>query len=271
MRELLGVWRDTRAVVMVAVTAALYAAVLIPMKVIMPLVPGFTEVRPANVLPVFFSFLFGPVAAWGTAFGNVVADLFGTFGPGSLFGFFGNFLYGLIPYRVWRFWTRRAFRWEGPRSESPQFEWRGDRRAGRLPWPELLLYVAVCSLACAACGLVIAWGVDLLGFVEFRVLANLIFLNNLAMAVILGPPLLASLGKRVRAWGLSYPGSYGEATPSLACGILGTLLVLVGAGGGLVVGNLMAADPGFAAAAGPSFSLKLLPFLVAAAVGALLL
>ena len=65
MKEVLGVWRDTRLVVMIAVTAALYAAILIPMKIIMPLVPGFTEVRPANVLPILFSFLFGPVAAWG--------------------------------------------------------------------------------------------------------------------------------------------------------------------------------------------------------------
>jgi energy-coupling factor transport system substrate-specific component len=271
MRELLAVWRDTRAVVMVAVTAALYAAVLIPMKVIMPLVPGFTEVRPANVLPVLFSFLFGPVAAWGAAFGNIVADLFGTFGPGSFFGFFGNFLYGLIPYRVWRFWSRRALRWEGASSEAPQFGWGGHRRSRRFSWPELLLYAAVCSLASAACGIVIAWGVDLLGFVEFRVLANLIFLNNIAMAVILGPPLLASLGRRVRAWGLGYSGDFEGATPSLPRGILGTALVLVGAGGGLVVGNLLAADQGFVALAGPAFSLALLPFLLAAAIGALLL
>lgn len=67
MREVLEVWRDTRAIVLVAVTAALYAAILIPMKVLMPLIPGFTEVRPGNVLPILFSFLFGPVAAWGAA------------------------------------------------------------------------------------------------------------------------------------------------------------------------------------------------------------
>jgi hypothetical protein len=118
---------------------------------------------------------------------------------------------------------------------------------------------------------VIAWGVDLLGFVEFRVLANLIFLNNLAMAVLLGPPLMASLGKRVRAWGVTYSDSCGESTPSLARGILGTVLVFVGAGGGLVMGNVMAADPGVASIAGSTLSLKLLPFVLAAALGALLL
>jgi hypothetical protein len=118
---------------------------------------------------------------------------------------------------------------------------------------------------------VIAWGVDLLGFVEFRVLANLIFLNNVAMAVLLGPPLIASLGKRVKAWGLSYSDTCVQATPSLARGILGTVLVIVGAGGGLVMGNVMAADPGIASIAGSTLSLKLLPFVLAAGIGALLL
>lgn len=271
MRELLAVWRDTRMVVMVAVTAALYAAVLIPMKVIMPLIPGFTEVRPANVLPILFSFLFGPIAAWGAAFGNVVADLFGTFGPGSFFGFFGNFFYGLLPYRVWRFWAGRALRREGASAEMPEFGWRGYKCSGKAPWSDVALYVVACMLACAACGLVIGWGVDLLGFVEFRVLANLIFLNNLVMAVVLGPPLLASLGRRVRAWGLSYSAPAGVSPPSLARGILGTALVVVGVGGGLILGNLLAGGPAVASAGGPEFSLALLPFVLAGMAGALLL
>ena len=65
------------------------------------------------------------------------------------------------------------------------------------------LYIVVSAVASAGCGLTIAWGVDLLGFVDFKVLANIILLNNTAMAVILGPPLIASLGRRVRAWGLA--------------------------------------------------------------------
>lgn len=256
---------------MVAVVAALYAAILIPMKIIMPLVPGFTEVRPANVLPVLFSFLFGPIAAWGSAFGNVVADVFGTFGPGSFFGFFGNFFFGLIPYRLWRFWARRGFKWEGPRSESPQFQPRRKERKSGLPISDFILYAAVCASASAACGLVIAWGVDMLGFVEFRVLANLIFLNNIGMTILLGPPLIAALGKRVRSWGLGYSFSAESETPSLARGILGSALVVVGAVGGLIAGNLMAVDPSMAAAGGMAVSLRLIPFVAACAVGALLL
>jgi hypothetical protein len=264
----MAVWRDTRMTVMVAVTAALYAAVLIPMKIIMPLVPGFTEVRPANVLPILFSFLFGPVAAWGAAFGNVVADCFGTFGPGSVFGFFGNFLFGLIPYRLWRFWGGRVFSWSGDRAEFPRFRWSGREGGGkRLPVSDFALYIVICAVASAACGLTIAWGVDLLGFVDFKVLANIIFLNNTAIGIVLGPPLIAALGARVRGWGLGYSAAAAGVSTPMWRGLLGTALALVGSFGGLAAGNLAA----HGAAAGHALPLVLVPFLLCAFLGALLL
>ena len=49
-------WRHTQMVVLVALSAAIYAAVLIPLKGI-PLVPGFIEIRPANAFPVVFGLL----------------------------------------------------------------------------------------------------------------------------------------------------------------------------------------------------------------------
>ena len=73
MRELLAVWKNTRLVVQVALTAGLYTAILIPFKPI-PLVPGITEVRPANAIPIVCALLFGPAAAWGAAFGNLIGD-----------------------------------------------------------------------------------------------------------------------------------------------------------------------------------------------------
>jgi energy-coupling factor transport system substrate-specific component len=106
-------------VVLVALIAALYAATLIPFKVVIPIMPGITEFRPANVIPVVCSILFGPAAAWGSAFGNLIGDFFGTIGPGSFFGFIGNFLYGYLPYKVWQHMSpmlsrRRApLRWLG--------------------------------------------------------------------------------------------------------------------------------------------------------------
>jgi energy-coupling factor transport system substrate-specific component len=46
MRELRSMWGNTRMVVLSAISASLYAAVLVPFKVV-PLIPGVTEMRPA--------------------------------------------------------------------------------------------------------------------------------------------------------------------------------------------------------------------------------
>src|SRR5215475_3352228 len=101
MSELRLMWRNTRMVVLCAISAALYAAVLIPFKVV-PFIPGVTELRPANAIPIVCSFLFGPAAAWGSAIGNMIGDFFGGIGPGDLFGFAANLAYGYVPYKVWR-------------------------------------------------------------------------------------------------------------------------------------------------------------------------
>lgn len=101
MRDAVVMWRNPRMVVLTAVCAAMYVAVLVPFKFLV-IFPGLAEVRPAAALPVVFSLLFGPAAAWGSAFGNVVGDMLGgMFGPGSVFGFIANFAYGYIPYKLW--------------------------------------------------------------------------------------------------------------------------------------------------------------------------
>src|SRR2546426_8300440 len=100
MSDLRLMWRNTRMVVLSAISASLYAAVLVPFKVV-PLIPGVTELRPANAIPVVCSFMFGPAAGWGAAIGNMIGDFFGGIGPGDFFGFFANLMYGYIPYKVW--------------------------------------------------------------------------------------------------------------------------------------------------------------------------
>ena len=64
MRDLIDMWSNTRMVVLTAMSASLYTAILIPFKVL-PIIPGVTEFRPANAVPVVCSFLFGPAGAWG--------------------------------------------------------------------------------------------------------------------------------------------------------------------------------------------------------------
>ena len=186
--ELAHVWRETRLIVLVAQIAAIYAAILIPFKVGIPLIPGFAELRPANAIPIVTSLLFGPAAAWGSGLGNVIGDCFGTLGPASAFGFLGNFLFGYVPYLLW---GNLGFLSSGRAPQVKSF------RQG-------LEFGLVCVVASAVCAATIGWGVELLGLLPFTILAPAIFLNNLVMGLLLGPPLLLFLYPRVKTWGLCY-------------------------------------------------------------------
>jgi energy-coupling factor transport system substrate-specific component len=195
-------------VVLTAICAALYAAILIPFKVV-PLIPGITEFRPANAIPVVCSFLFGPAAAWGAAFGNLIGDFFGGLGPGDLFGFVANLLYGLVPYAVWEAVTNVP-----PVPRGPLVS------AGLL---------AVIALAATLCAAVVGWGLHLLGFHPFTVLGTVVLVNNLVVAVVLAPFLLAVLYPRVERARLLYRDLLGPRRPPPRWrAALGVALVVAG-------------------------------------------
>ena len=183
MRELIDVWRNTRMIVLTAICAAAYVAVLVPFKGFV-IIPGFTEVRPGAALPIVLSFLFGPAAAWGAGFGNLIADaLGGMLGPGSIPGFLGNFIYGYLPYALWRAFMGQAH----------------PTRSGIKGW---VAYGIVVLTSCLAIGSVIGWGLDVLRLVPFAALGLIIAVNNLIAAAALGTILLALLFTRVSRWGL---------------------------------------------------------------------
>jgi energy-coupling factor transport system substrate-specific component len=72
MREVWRMWHYATMVVLTVLTAGIFAAILIPFKGI-PLIPGLTELRPANVIPVVFGLLFDR-GAWGATLGNLISD-----------------------------------------------------------------------------------------------------------------------------------------------------------------------------------------------------
>src|SRR5881397_3436443 len=220
MRELFAMWSNTRMVVLTAICAALYAAILIPFKVV-PLIPGITEFRPANAVPVVCSFLFGPAAAWGSAVGNLIGDFFGGLGPGDFFGFWANFLYGLVPYLVWEAVTDAE---PVPRSVGT--------------WVGLVLVIVLAAMICAT---VVGWGLQALGFHPFTVLGTLVFVNNLVVAVVLGPFLLTVLYPRIRRARLLYRDLLGPRAPCPAWRAwTGIALVTCGTLGAFTAGELIA-------------------------------
>jgi energy-coupling factor transport system substrate-specific component len=223
MHELRLMWRNTRMVVLCTLSAALYAAVLVPFKVV-PLIPGVTELRPGNAIPVVCSFLFGPAAGWGSAIGNMIGDFFGGVGPGDIFGFFGNLAYGYIPYKVWTLIAAR--------DETPV----------NLTLATIAKYVAVCLAASVLCADLVGWGDSLLSLRPFFVLGNVIVLNNMVAAIVLSPLILAAVYPRVRAGRLLYGDVMPEMRPHpMAIRWAGLAMLIAGEAGAWITGNLISA------------------------------
>ncbi len=191
MRELFSMWQNTRMIVLTAISASAYVAVLLPFKGFV-IIPGLTEVRPGAAIPIVLSFLFGPAAAWGTGFGNIIADaLGGMLGPGSFFGFIGNFFYGYLPYALWR-------------------TFMGDNNPVQSGMKGWLLFGIILITSCLVIGSIIGWGVDLLRLVPFGALGPIIAVNNFIASAAISTVLLALLYGRVHMWGLLYFQILGE-------------------------------------------------------------
>ena len=252
MREVFAMWRHTQLVVLVALSAAIYAAVLIPFKGF-PIVPGYIELRPANAFPIVFGLLFGPAGAWGAAIGNTIGDFVGgTLTVGSVGGFVGNFFLALLPFKMWSVFFRG--------DENMETNVNSGKKFG--------VYILVTILASAVCAVIIAWWVDLLGLFPFRLFFALILFNNAIMAGVLGPILLLALYPRVKQWGLLWTEIMEpEEVSSSRLQRTGAILVCVGAIGAVVVGLVLAKQvPG-----NLGVGIGLIPFLIVIVVGAFML
>jgi energy-coupling factor transport system substrate-specific component len=253
MKEIFTMWRYTQMVVLVALSAAIYAAVLIPFKGF-PLVPGYIEIRPANAFPIVFGLLFGPAGAWGAAIGNLIGDFFGTLTLGSVGGFVGNFFLALLPYKIWSTFFRR--------DENMETNVDSGKKLG--------VYIAAVILASTVCAVIISWWVDLLGLAPFLVFLALILFNNAIVGGILGPILLLALYPRVKRWGLLWTEIMEpEEVSSPRLSRTGAILVWVGAIGSVAVGLILGLSE--QAPGGLGIGLGLIPFLLLILVGSFML
>src|ERR1700757_3637102 len=220
MSELRLMWRNTRMVVLCAISAALYAAVLVPFKVV-PLIPGVTELRPANAIPIVCSFLFGPAAGWGSAIGNMIGYFFGGVGPGDIFGFFADLLYGYVPYKVWNVIAEG----QSPITRSPG---------------TIARYVAACLAASVLCADIVGWGDNLLGLRPFSILGNVIVFNNMASALVLAPLILIAVYPRVQRGRMLYTDMMPEFKERRwSVRSIGLAVLVAGEGGAWLMGNLV--------------------------------
>lgn len=136
---------------------------------VMVLIDGFTEVRPANAIPVVSGLLFGWVGALGCAVGNLFADFFGTMNLTSVLGVVGNFMAAYIPYRMWYVVSK----------EPPNVH----------TWKNLLLYVWVSCLGALSCAWILGFGLELFFGMWIDTIYKYVLLNNLGFSLALGLPI----------------------------------------------------------------------------------
>jgi energy-coupling factor transport system substrate-specific component len=128
----------------------------------------------------------------------------------------------LVPYALWG----RL----GPLSAGTPPDMRGTRQ-----WMEFVIVALIASLACGA---VIGWGLELLRLFPFAALGNIIFVNNFLFGL-LGIPLVRLLYPRVQRWGLLWTDVMSPADVSRGRGSVGAIVLIVGALGAAVVGNVL--------------------------------
>lgn len=225
MIHAIKMWNNTRMIVLVAVVAAIYAATLIAFKTAIPLIPGITEVRVANIFPMTFGFLFGPAGAWGLAIGNFIGDIFGgTFGPASIAGFFGNFLLGFLPYTMWNTFLPFC---------ANRYRW--DRKVFK-SWSS---YITINFISSAACSVIIGIAVDILGIAPYGVITKIITLNNFIGGLIGVILLISVYDVTIKQIGLFWIDIMDvEINKVSKRGIVGSWLVAVGAVAGIFAGIL---------------------------------
>lgn len=176
---------DSTDVSIAALCATIYGGALVATAGLV-IIPGFTWIRPANMLTPVFGILFGIPGAVGTAVGNFIADALGGFlGIGSIGGFVGNFLLAYVPYKFMKDNTLRS---------------------GRSVFEYYLWGVLVASFWTAA---YIAWWLHvaepLIGLPPLFVwgwFAPFVFVNDAVVTAIVGPFLVYVLYPVVKRWGL---------------------------------------------------------------------
>lgn len=189
MKEIFAVFKDKRCLIRMLISGVIFMVVAAPFKSLMNLVPGVTEVRPANMIPPVLGLLWGPAAAWGTTIANAISDIvvshsgFNVWFPGMII----NFFFAYLPYKLWY-----SLQNGGKGSNPPKMN----------SVSEILQFIYVCFIDSLATTTLLALLFEILGFQSYASGAPLLFFNNFDFTIVLGIPtiLLLCNSKRVGIW-----------------------------------------------------------------------
>ena len=176
MREIFAVFRKKEAWWQMILSAVVFFAIALPFRSMFTLLPGVTEIRPANMVPIVFGIQFGPSAAWGISVGNLISDIIsGSNAFICISGFITNFFYSYIPYKLW--YTLRV----GKDAIHPV-------RLSRVI--EIVKYIIIVFIDSFVTTVSLSLVFDSAGFQSFSSSFPLLFFNNFDFAIILGIPVL---------------------------------------------------------------------------------
>lgn len=189
MKELFYVFKDRKCLLRMVISGVVFLLAAAPFKLLLTLIPGVTEVRPANMIPVVLGLLWGPAGAWGIAIANAISDVVFSHSPVMVWlpGMVINFFYAYLPYKLWYSLGNREKKSTPPRLESVK---------------EILQFVYVCLIDSLVTTTLLALLFEWLGFQSFSSSVLLLFFNNFDFAIVLGVPVILILtnSKRVGIW-----------------------------------------------------------------------
>ena len=177
MKEIFTVFRKKSAWGHMVLSAVVFFAIALPFRSLLTLLPGVTEIRPANMVPLVFGIQFGPAAAWGISIGNLISDILsGSNAFVCATGFVVNFFYTYIPYKLW--YTIRL-------GKEPI------RPVQLHTVLEIVKYILVVLIDSFVTTVSLSLIFEAAGFQSFFSSFPLLFFNNFDFAIILGIPVLS--------------------------------------------------------------------------------
>ena len=185
MKEILKPFTKKEWLFRILFVGVLFVVVAAPFKSILSLVPGMTEVRPANMIPVVFGIMWGPAGAWGIAIANAITDIISGSGFHIWFpGFLINFFYAYLPYKMWYSMDFGRGYVEKPRLRSVN---------------DILRFIFIVFIDSLITTVLLSMLFEYLGFQTYGSSGLLLFFNNFDFAVVLGIPVLLLWSSRRKA------------------------------------------------------------------------
>lgn len=189
MKEIFFVLKDKKCLKRMVISGILFWALAAPFRALFNLIPGVTEVRPANMLPVVLGLVWGPAGAWGIAIANACSDIFVSHSPAVVWipGFFINFFFSYLPYKLWYSLGCGKGECQPPKLGNVS---------------QIIKYIYVCFLDSLVVTTFLGMLFEFLGFQEFSSSAFLLFFNNFDFAIVLGVPLILLMTnfKNIDTW-----------------------------------------------------------------------